>query len=230
MIGQNVVEGAARPAYWLPARLGEHRVMLIAYGPDGVTVEHYRPIEPDAIAEFRLEWEGEIVTVSCSIRQSEKCPAALGSSLFVFRSNIVFIGCDPQLEHRIDAMIQARHQVSVALQMDNASGKATVETDHPLFRNGMVHSSTDHGAARTAATHPQEYVRMHWSGTSWSSVITLDPMQPVDGFTVDVDEAPQQIQQLCEVYERTSPQGRNLIRAQARLSVEGKRTFAGKGH
>lgn len=230
VIEENATGRDAKPAYWLPAKLGEHRVMLIDYGADGVVVEHYRPISSGTIAEFRLEWEGETVTVSCRVRRSDKCPVALGSSLVVFRSNIVFIDCDPQLERRIDAMIQARHLVSIALQMDNASGKPTVENNHALFRNGLVHSESERNSARTDSSRPQEYIRMAWNGTAWATLVTFDAAQPADGFTIDSDEPVQQIHQLCEVYEKTSAEGRNLIRAQARLSIEGKRSFTGKGH
>ncbi|HVR42390.1 MAG TPA: hypothetical protein VMS56_03000 [Thermoanaerobaculia bacterium] len=213
-------ENESKAAYWLPARLGEHRVMLIDYSPDGILIEHYRPLESESRAVFLLEWEGERVAVMCRLVQCEKFPVSWGSSFSVYRSSLIFVERDGELERRIAKMIEARHQVSITLQLANASGRLAASDNHPLFRNGLV---TVDATERLKSHRPAEFVKMLWSGRKWTSSCTLDPSQPPDGFTVDAEEPSQQIQRLCEAYEKTSPEGRNLIRAQARLALEGRK-------
>ena len=87
-----------------------------------------------------------------------------------------------------------------------------------MFRNGLLDSE-----ARIPIRQNQDYVRMTWDGTKWISFCTTDATQPRDGFTVDAEEPPQQIQRLCEAYEKSLEDGRALIRAQAMLALEGKK-------
>lgn len=213
----------SKAAYWLPARLGEGRVMLIDYSPDGLLLEHYRPVEPNAQAVFLLEWEGERVAVLCRVVQCEKFPVSFGSSFTVYRSSAMFVDRDATLQSKISRMIEARHRSSITLQLENASGRHHSSEVQPLFRNGLVTVDTQSRLKPVAESRPEEYLRMSWSGRSWATVCTGDPTQPENGFTVDAEEPSQQVQRLCEAYEKTSAEGRSLIRAQARLSLEGRK-------
>lgn len=207
-------ETPPQAAYRLPAHLGEHRVMLIDYSAQGVLLEHYRLVPEGEEAILVLEWEGERVAVKCRVAHSEKFPVAWGSSLKVFRSRLVFLSVDPETVSRIDRIVRERHRISIALQMANASGRGD-EQGEPVFRNGLV-------AGGAAPLDAAEFLRMCWNGCSWSTVCTGEASQPSDGFTVDAEEPSNQIHSLCQIYEQATLEGRELIRAQASLSLEGK--------
>ncbi len=220
----NAVAPRQKTAYWMPALLGEDRVMLIDFSADGLLLEHYRELPADADAVFLLEFEGERIATICRIVHCEKFPVSYGSSFSVYRTSVLFLDSDPEVERRIEAMIEARHQISIALQMANASGQGS-QQPHPTFRNGLV--AIDAGGE---ARRP-EFMRMTFDGRRWTALCTTDGKQPANGFAVCVEELPQQIQRLCEAYENSTEEGRILIRSQARLTIEGrKKKVSRRGH
>lgn len=219
----NAATARSRSAYWLPAVLGEHRVMLIDYSAEGLLLEHYRELPVDIQAVFLIEWEGQRVAVICRVVQCEKFPVSWGSEFCVYRTSVLFIDGGADLERKLDRLIDARHQVSIALQMANASGQVPPRP-HPTFRNGLV------AIEQLGALRATEYMRMTWDGRRWTALCTTDARQPAEGFTVSADEPAQQIQRLCEAYEQSTAEGRILIRAQARISVDGTRKRPRRGH
>ena len=209
-----LAESTSRAAYRLPAKLGAMRVVLLDYSRDGVVLEHYRPLKEGENPVFLLEWDGERVTEPCRVAHSEKYPVSWGSSVQVFRSSLRFIPAEEGTIAMMDRIIRERSRISVALQMANASGQ-TVDAEHqPTLRDGLVVERSD--------DENPEFLRMSWSGFSWSSACTHDSAQPANGFTIDADEPSNQVQSLCELYEVATAEGRQLIREQARLSLEGK--------
>jgi hypothetical protein len=207
-------ESVSRAAYRLPAKLGELRVVLIDYSAEGVLLEHYRPLPTDRVPSFTLEWDGERVEETCRVDHSDKFPVAWGSSIKVFRTALRFLQPDGRTLEIIDRIIRERHRIFVSLQMANASGQAAAPLNEPVFHDGLIGAADGGGGA--------EFLRMCWNGCSWSTVCTGEPAQPPDGFTVDASEPSRQIHTLCELYEMSTAEGRKLIQAQARLSVEGK--------
>ncbi|HUP63913.1 MAG TPA: hypothetical protein VM557_01360 [Thermoanaerobaculia bacterium] len=205
---------------WLPAILDEHRVMLIDYSGEGILLEHYRALPVDEQAVFLLEWQDERVAIICRVVHCEKVPVASDSDFFVFRSSALFIEHDAALSERIDWMVRTRKEISRALRIANAAGEPGDIAPLPLFRNGLV--TVDPAARRRLRPGAApDFVRLTLENGRWTSVWTTDSVQPADGFTVDAEEPPAQIRRLCEAYEETSDEGRNLIRAQARVAVEG---------
>ena len=223
-------QATAKAAYSIPARLDEHRVMLIDYSQEGLVLEHYRQLAVGTEATFALEWEGERVSILCRVALCEKFPVSFGSSFCVFRSRLAILAATGEVGTKIEKMIQSRHQVSIALQMANASGHLDDAKPHPVFRNGLLSESSTRPSSDRQAGKKFECIRLRWNGTKWASVWTLDPDQPADGFTIDADELPLQIQRLCEAYETTTEAGRNLIRLQAQLSLEGKQSTRAREH
>jgi hypothetical protein len=211
----SAAESGSRAAYRLPAKLGELRVVLIDYSAEGVLVEHYRPLREGEDPLFVLEWDGECVEEACRLGNSDKFPIAWGSSIKVFRTTLHFLRPDGRTLEIMDRIIRERHRISVSLQMANASGHAASPLNEPVFHEGLV------GPAR-GGEEAVEFLRMCWNGCSWSSVCTPEPAQPPDGFTIDAAEPSRQIHSLCELYEKSTLEGRRLIQAQARLSVEGR--------
>lgn len=209
----SVVESTSRAAYRLPAKLGDMRVVLIDYNADGVLLEHYRPVRPDQLPVFLLEWDGERVRQTCRVAHSEQFPVSFGSSIQVYRSTLLFVSPEEATIAMIDRIIRERARISISLQMANASGRSTDPHNEPSFRGGLVSAERD---------EEPEFLRMCWNGCSWASLCTADPEQPADGFTIDAEEPGKQVQTLCELYEMSTADGRALIREQARISLEGK--------
>lgn len=223
-------QATAKAAYSIPARLDEHRVMLIDYSQDGLVLEHYRQLAIGTEATFALEWEGERVAVPCRVSVCEKFPVSFGSSFCVFRSRLAILSSTSEIGLQIERMIQSRHQMSMSLQMANASGHLDSGKPHPVFRNGLLSESSTKQAPEKPGGTKFECIRLRYNGTKWTSVWTLDSEQPQDGFTIDAAELPLQIQRLCEAYETTTEAGRNLIRLQAQLSLEGKQSSRAREH
>lgn len=211
-------ESGPRAAYSIPARYGDVRVMLIDYDKDAMLLEHYRPLPEGHGVNFVLEWGRDRVSAGCRIVASERFPISFGSNLSVYRTRVAFSDPGTKIDETIGRIVRQRHQSSIALQLANASGQNADGHEEPVFRNGLLDSE-----ARIPIRQTQDYVRMTWDGTKWVSSCTTDPSQPRDGFTVDAEEPPQQIQRLCEAYEKSLEDGRALIRAQAMLALEGKR-------
>lgn len=55
----------------------------------------------------------------------------------------------------------------------------------------------------------------------WERTPTMSPEQPDEGFTVSVHEDPDELDNLCRVYESSDEDGRKLIRVLAELSLRG---------
>jgi len=53
----------------------------------------------------------------------------------------------------------------------------------------------------------------------WERTPTMSPEQPDEGFTVSVHEDPDELDNLCRVYEGSDEDGRKLIRVLAELSL-----------
>ena len=212
-------------------RLGSHGVVLIDISNFGARIEHYTLLERGSERPLRLRWNDDQIAmpseiVSCRIERF--VPGDQG--LTVYRSGLRFLAeSGPEFE-KVKRMTSAYRAGALVEQVANARGFAPpTRGEMPIFREGTLSSNQyDVGSERTDEHLLPErelarkvgFVRFWFEKNRWQRKWTLDPNQPHEGFTVSANEAWDQIESLCHLYQRSDADGRNFIRLLAEASVE----------
>lgn len=211
-------------------RLGSHGIVLIDISNYGARIEHYTRLERGSERTLRLRWNEEPVAmpaeiVSCRIERF--VPGDQG--LTVYRSGLRFLQeSGPEFE-KIKRMTSAYRAGALVEQVANAKGFAPpTRGEMPIFRDGTLATNRydvdarndEHLLPERELARKVGFVRFWFEKNRWQKKWTLDPNQPQEGFTVSANEAWEQIESLCHLYQTSNEEGRNFIRLLAEASVE----------
>lgn len=185
----------------VPALLDGRLAVLIDLSLSGVQLEHEHVLRDGDSLTLEFDWRGDQVTVECEVIWTRFHGFSSRSRQKVYRSGLVF------RRHRGDSGLVLRSIVTELVERALDEQKANANGVPPRLASYMVSGKI------------RGYLRLRLIHGVWQHVATGDPMQPADGFTVSIDEAPDQIKLLCETYEKLSSANRDLVRKMAELSV-----------
>lgn len=214
-------------------RLGNHGVVLIDISNYGARIEHYTRFDRGTTKTLRIKFEGEEIAMPAEIVSCRVDRFVPGDSgLTVYRSGLRFLEEEGLQFERVRKLTSSYVASTLVEQVANARGfVAPVRGEMPIFRNGSLASNHfDVGAGRSEEhllpsseiTRKTGYIRFSFDKGRWSRKWTLDPQQPVEGFTVSANEPWEQVESLCELYRKSNEEHRRLIRTMAEASVEGE--------
>ncbi len=189
------------------ARFGATPSVVLDITDAGARIEHFAGLEVGRRARFRLEWRDKKVEVDATVIT---CRVHRFAPTTVYQSGLSFSDYVGDAAGALRDLVSTHVARSLAEQVANARGIGPVtERTMPVFRAGVVEHAADRG-----------YLRCTLAGNRWERKWTSSPDQPDNGFTVLSSEPPDNIEQLCEQYERSSASDREFIRTLAKVSVE----------
>src|SRR5687768_1209890 len=191
----------------------------------GCGLEHHLPLEVGSKVKLAFPWDGDSILIESSVIRC-KLERSLGDNdLNVYKSGLRFHATAGEPIGILRDMIVT--QVSRALDAQKANARGDIPRylqKMAIFQDGML---TAHPQAEETYTslpsmriaRTRGYVRYSLENRTWRKRKTHDPSQPPEGFTVWAYEDNEQLEGLCETYQRADAETRSLIRIIAELSL-----------
>ncbi len=212
------------------ARYGATPVIVLDITDAGARVEHFVRFDIGRRARLRLEWRDKPVEVDALVLSCRVHRFAHGEEgTTVYQSGLFFHEYTDDAQLALRDLVATHVAHSLAEQVANARGIGPViERNMPVFRSGVVTTSGITGGEQSRRMIPKSsvvidrgYVRCSLNGNRWDKKWSRSPEQPEDGFTLLATEPVENVDQLCETYQRSNAEERQFIRTLAKVSVEG---------
>lgn len=186
----------------ITGKLGSDDAILIDISLSGVLVAHQNRLPEGAFVPLQFDWKGDTVNVECEVMRVEgHRPAISPGTTTFYRSGLVF---RRQTQTSMDILkVMMTDLVERALDERRANARGV-----PPIAGSFVSTGRNRG-----------YLMLRYIHGVWQRVQTGDAVQPVDGFTVSIDDDPSQIKLLCDTYEKLSGEDRKLVQKMAALSI-----------
>ncbi len=150
------------------------------------------------------------IGVRASVRHSELCRLAQGSSPAISRSGVALLAAEV-CEAEISSVLIDEVKEQIAQWEANLSGT----------QRDVLPSLGGSPSPRSAI--PVAYLWYRYANGTWTRSRSRDPNQPNDGFAVCDDESPEQIELLCAAYARYSEEDRYMLRLMAHVAIAERR-------
>ena len=194
----------------LPARIGSSPAKLIDLSVFGAGVEHFLPVHAGSRLHLFVESDPPLELDAVVTR----CTMHLESGSSVYRSGLSFRHSKAHTPSALKELLTRELTKAIDVWKANARGvlPETIE-DMPVFRTDDVLVASQHRKRATS------FVWYRLVKGEWQMSVTLDPNQPLDGFSVSADDDQTEMELLKQTYEETDDAGRDLIRLFANLSI-----------
>lgn len=214
----------------LLARLGSAQVLLVDISVLGARVEHHVPLIAGGHSTLSFQWNDDEIATTCRIVRSRIERFSVGTDgLTVYHSGLEFENASTAVRAQVKSMIATFITRAMEEQKLNARGVVPEHDVHkmPIFRFGgqLTADAKDKQVPAPAflpvsrVAREAGYICYALEQNQWRTKRTLDPGQPMEGFTISAAEEQTQAQLLCEAYLRADRDGRRLIQLCAQLSL-----------
>lgn len=214
-----------RLSHPLQGTIGAHQVVVRDLSLIGCGLEHHFPLQVGAKVKLSFSWGDEIVNLDSSVVRC-KFERSLGErDLGVYSSGVRFSESSGWPVRVVRELVAS--QVNRALEAQKANARGDIPRylqKMAIFRDGILTAHPDYDDSYTSLpsmriARARGYVRYGMERGTWRKKKTHDPTQPPEGFTVWAYEDSDQLEQLCQTYQRGDPETRSLIRIIAELSL-----------
>ncbi|MEO6259789.1 MAG: PilZ domain-containing protein [Thermoanaerobaculia bacterium] len=187
----------------LAGKIGSSRVFIVDASLNGLRVAHQGTLP--AIGQECLlifDWEGSGIELQCRVTRSTLHKLAKDKNeKSVYHAGLAIekaIGNSAKALRRMISDVVAR-----ALDEQKANVQGIPAKSAQIFQTGKG----------------TEFLRFELINGAWRRTTTTRADQPSDGFTISAEESRDNIAMLCETFENADPDGRQLIRSMAELSI-----------
>lgn len=185
------------------ARLGPAEGVLLEIGFSGALFEHRMHLPQGLHTGLTFERNGRHFNLPTDIVRSVELDSP--STTTYYHSGLRFERSD--LDQALRDLIAGEAKKLLMAQAANAMG----------VRMPNLSGTGDRLVPRRPAGGGFLQFILHLN--VWERTPTMSPEQPDEGFTVSVHEDPDELDNLCRVYEGSDEDGRKLIRVLAELSL-----------
>lgn len=186
----------------LKARLGALSVAVIDLGLEGAGLEHSGTVTVGERLQLVIDTKHPI-RLSCLVRHSQLHQFAGGGSQATYRTGVEFPSVPESQAAAIDSVLIDEAREKIAEWEANLTGTR---------RNRLP------ALSRTSSA-PHAYEWHHFARGTWTTRVTRDPNQPIDGFAVCDDEPAETVLMLRKAYERYDDDDRYMLRMMAQLVI-----------
>ncbi|HEY5609609.1 MAG TPA: hypothetical protein VIL97_00265 [Thermoanaerobaculia bacterium] len=213
-----------RIAFGVPiwGRVGLTNVAITDLSVFGAGVHHRLRLNTTANeTNLVFRWREQEINLDCRIARTRlERHVGAEASLTLYHSGLRFIRPSERETSIVRRIISSRVARALREQRANAFAVSIDEVDEvtldlaeppsSIYLNELMSVLT---ATRTA------YVRCTLEGAVWKQSVVETPEQPANGFTIAGAEGDESIRMLCRTYEMSPPEGRQMIRTFAHLSL-----------
>jgi len=195
----------------LSGKLGDTEVRVLELGRIGALVDHEQPLAIGSTATLIFESEAESVDIESEVIRSTMAGFPQQGDASNYQSGLRFITSRGDSEASLGRLIATFAKQMLMSQAANAMG---------VRLPGLTGSKHGFEAAESARRSRESgYICFSYELGVWERSQTVNPDQPFEGFTVAASEDPDELENLCRVYESSDEEGRKTIRLLAELSV-----------
>jgi hypothetical protein len=196
-----------------PAELAGQAAGLLDLGILGARLRHEQPLEIGSEVRLEFGYDGAFVSVVGRVTRCDFQPVlseARGERIFV--TAVEFLSATPESAIAVKRLIADHVVRALEAQKANARGAlAALSVDVPFL--GVRRQEKQRVA-------PASYVSCRPGPKgAWKKTIVARPVQPVDGFTVQLGETDEEVDRLCRAWDEATPEMRKLIRLCAEMST-----------
>jgi hypothetical protein len=181
------------------------RSVVLDLGPEGAALEHEGKLAANEIHTLKVEWT-QPFECDVRIRHSELMKLADARGPSVFRTGVSFLGLTTDARNIVDGILIEEATAQITEWEANLTGKRRKHLP-----------SLDLEAARL--TQPAAFVWHRFVDGHWTTSVTRDPNQPIDGFAVCDDEEARQVELLRKSYASYDENDRTMLRMMAHLAI-----------
>jgi hypothetical protein len=187
----------------LVARVGAARVFILEASLSGVLLAHQGNIPGEgSTCVVMFEWDGIPVALECEItRNMLQKMARNANDKSVYHAGMEIVRASGEAMKTLRDMIAS--VVARALDEQKANARGIPAVAAQTFQTGKG----------------TQFLRFELINGKWRRTETTRPDQPMNGFTISAEEAPDHIALLCETYESCDNESRKLIKVMAELSI-----------
>lgn len=207
---------------------GTVKVELIELSVGGARLRHFTPLHVGQSVTLRFHWGEEAIQIPAGVIRSS---VDRYGSARVYISGVRFVspadGEQPAASRAaIKRLIEGFVKNALDEQIRNAKGAT------PAWASRMLQSALageelapfaagglDYADEKAQSLRDEGFIRYTYEGGRWAKSNTWESQQPEDGFTIWSFEDDEQVDLLCQDYERADPSTRALIRLCAELSL-----------
>ncbi|MGK2859619.1 MAG: hypothetical protein ACSLFQ_20655 [Thermoanaerobaculia bacterium] len=186
----------------LKARLGALPVAVVDLGLEGAGLEHSGALTVGDRQPLAIDARHPI-RITARVRHSQIQQLAGGSAQAVFRTGVEFVSVPDDQAIAIDSVLIDEAKEKIAEWEANLTGT----------RRGRL------PALSRLPSAPHAYEWHHFTKGIWTTRVTRDPNQPLDGFAVCDDEAEEKVRLLRKAYELYDDEDRYMLRMMAQLAI-----------
>ena len=186
----------------LPGEFGHSPVKVIEVSVTGFLIAHEGRLRPGESETLAVEWEGNKITLRCTLVRSTlwRLAKKMGEQS-IYRSGLQIVESSRESFDHLRELIGERILRALEEQKANARGVPPLAAYMYQPEKGDL------------------YRRCELVDGVWRKTETIRAQQPPEGFTVSAEVDPFHIEMLCETWERTTDEGRRLLRMLADLSI-----------
>jgi len=183
----------------IPASACGETVRVVDASVRGVRVAHQHLLTDRDRCPITFDWNGREIEFVGRVRWTK---LQRDGAAPLYQSGLEIAAIDDRSTTALRKLIEMHVERALQDQKANARGVAmeNAERTHPIAR-------------------PRLYARHELVDGIWRKSMTSDARQPFAGFTVPVDERPDQVDLLRAAYSAAEPSMRGVIRRFAELSI-----------
>ena len=183
----------------LPATAcGGESVSIVDASVRGVRVAHSRLLAERDTCSIAFDWNGREIEFVGRVRWTK---LQREGTTAVYQSGLEIAAIDPRSTAALRNLIEACVRRALDEQKANAYGLPPAQPETLPVRKTAL------------------YTRHELVNGIWRKTATADPQQPESGFTVPIDERPDQVQLLRAAYAAADRTMRGMIRRFAAMSI-----------
>jgi hypothetical protein len=185
----------------IAGRLDDNAASIVDLGVLGARVELAAPVVENSNATLHFKVGDRDFAFECTVA---RLPDPMAMSNAPHQAGLLFLNA---LNDSDDAL------------RDLLAGIVTDEIERIRPRPAAAETAATFDPETTAMRIPAPFITYRFEGGSWQRRGAFIPSQPPNGFTVPVDEDPNEMQNLCASYQSGTHEARHLIRLFAELRI-----------
>lgn len=198
----------------LSVRLGAASVIALDISLGGCRIEHRNRFAVGAHTAVKLCYAGEEAEIPCRVVRCKLDRFQVEEGGAVYQTGVTFEPASSEMAGIVRKLVIDHVSRALEEQKANARGRPR-DGQSPIFdKDGLLAATDRNGNPATKA-----YVKFEFDNGRWKKVVTFDPDQPDEGFTVASSEDEEQLEILCKAYRIGDPATRQMIRICAEMSV-----------
>lgn len=202
-----------------PARFATHEVILVDLSVRGAGIRHHVKITPNTRGVLRFRLERQVHEIPCSLFRSRlELVKQADRTLQIYRSALRFDALEGSEEEgglsTVREALRKRVERAIKRQQADAFGD-------PALMSGTEESSGAIPVDLLASwMESRNFIRCTLGRDGrWKSERVDDAEQPINGFTVSVEEGEREIAMLRSTWEKADENQRQLIRIFAQIAL-----------